>query len=219
MEIREILLKEQIVPYELHIKNNKRCYLRIKEGKLVITSSPYFSIRDIEQLIYKHQDYILKHIKNYEPQALYQAGGYVYIFNVKYEIILRDMNKRQCGIHGNSIYVYHHNIQDTIERYLKQLLFDYSEEYIFHHQTVVTRIPEITIRKMKSRWGSCFTTKNKISLNLALIHLDKDLIDYVILHELCHFLQANHSPLFYQEIAKHMPDYKQRIQRLKETTI
>ena len=54
---------------------------------------------------------------------------------------------------------------------------------------------------------------------LSLVHLEKDLIDYVIVHELTHFLQANHSALFYQEIEKRMPDYKQRIKRLKEKHI
>ena len=55
-----------------------------------------------------------------------------------------------------------------------------------------------------------------LTFNLSLIHLDKELIDYVIVHELTHFLQANHSTLFYQEIAKRMPDYKERLKRLKE---
>lgn len=219
MEKREIQIRNQTMTYELHIKNNKRCYLRIKEGKLIVSASPYFSIHEIENLIRKHQDYILENIMNYESKAVYEAGGYVYIFNIKYQIVLHDMNKKQCHIHGQSLYVYHHNIQDTVEKYLRIILTTYLKEYIPSQQMITPTMPEITIRKMKSRWGSCFTTKHKISFNLALIHLEKDLIDYVILHELCHFLQANHSPLFYQEIAKRMPDYKKRIQRLKEVGI
>ena len=48
------------------------------------------------------------------------------------------------------------------------------------------------------------------------VHLEKDLIDYVIVHELCHFLQANHSRYFYNEIEKRIPNYKECIRRLKE---
>ena len=69
---------------------------------------------------------------------------------------------------------------------------------------------------MKRRWGACFYQKNRVCFNLVLAHIDYALIDYVIVHELTHFLQANHSTLFYQEIAKRMPDYKERLKRLKE---
>ena len=72
------------------------------------------------------------------------------------------------------------------------------------------------IKFYKGRWGCCFYKENKVCFNISLIHLEKDLIDYVIVHELCHFLQANHSKEFYKEIEKRIPDYKQRIKRLKE---
>ena len=58
-----------------------------------------------------------------------------------------------------------------------------------------------------------------MSFHLSLIHLEKNLIDYVIVHELTHFLQPNHSKQFYLEIEKRMPDYKTRQQRLKEKHI
>lgn len=217
MEIHIIQLREHQVHYQLYIKrNNKRCYLRIKEGQLVVSAPPYLNIRDIEGFIRQHQEYIIKQIKQYKPKGHYVDGGYVYIFHSKYQIILRNMQKRKCVIHESFIYVYHKNIQEVIETYMKAILLAYITEYIKQRQNVISRVPEITIRKMKSRWGSCFTTRNKVSFNLALIHLDRDLIDYVILHELCHFIVANHSPLFYQEIEKYMPDFKQRIQQLRE---
>lgn len=220
MELHEIQLGEHKVQYQLYIKrNNKRFYLRIKEGELVVSAPPYLKMRDIEGFIHQHQEYIVKHIKQYKPKGQYIDGGYVYIFHNKYQIVLRDMKKKKCVIHESFLYVYHQNIQEVVENYLKAILMAYITEYIKQRQNVISRVPEITIRKMKSRWGSCFTTRNKVSFNFALVHLDRDLIDYVIVHELCHFIEANHSPLFYQEVEKHMPDYKQRIKRLKEVGI
>ena len=64
-----------------------------------------------------------------------------------------------------------------------------------------------------------FQIKKKVSFNLALVHLDKSLIDYVIIHELCHFIQPNHSKSFYQEVGKRLPDYKIREKKLKEIGI
>ena len=61
---------------------------------------------------------------------------------------------------------------------------------------------------MKSRWGSCIRNKGKITLNLKLIHTPIDCIDYVVLHELMHFVNKNHDKAFYNLIEKHMPEWK-----------
>ena len=127
----------------------------------------------------------------------------------------------KAAIHEDKIYVYHHKIQEIIENELKNILYDYLVKQICYYLN--TRfdltMPEIEIKKYKSRWGACFSKQNKVSFNLALVHLDKNLIDYVIIHELCHFIQPNHSKLFYQEIEKRLSDYKIREKRLKEIGI
>ena len=72
--------------------------------------------------------------------------------------------------------------------------------------------PEIYIRNMKSRWGSCTPARNTITLNKKLIHYPLEFIEYVVLHEFVHFIQPNHSKAFYNIIENYMPDYKQRMQ-------
>lgn len=73
--------------------------------------------------------------------------------------------------------------------------------------------PELRLRRMRARWGSCSNT-GKITLNTKLIHLDLALIDYVIMHELCHLIEHNHSKRFYALLARMMPDWKARRARL-----
>lgn len=68
---------------------------------------------------------------------------------------------------------------------------------------------------MKSRWGSC-TNQKIITLNIYLMMLPQNLIDYVILHELSHTKHLNHSKQFWSEVEKFMPNYKVRKQMLKE---
>ena len=70
--------------------------------------------------------------------------------------------------------------------------------------------PNITIRTMKARWGSCIESKKSILLNSELIGAPKFCIDYVILHELIHFKFRTHDKNFYnlQEVV--MPDWKKR---------
>ena len=71
--------------------------------------------------------------------------------------------------------------------------------------------PQIKIRDMKSRWGSCTPAKNSITLNKKLIHYPFEFIEYVVLHEFVHFIQPNHSQAFYHIIENYMPDYKERM--------
>ncbi len=76
--------------------------------------------------------------------------------------------------------------------------------------------PEIKFRKMKSQWGNCHPKKGVLTFNTRLAYVPPECIEYVVAHELTHFLQPNHSPLFYSELEKVMPDWKARRQRLKD---
>ena len=67
--------------------------------------------------------------------------------------------------------------------------------------------PEIAIRAMRSRWGSC-SSKGRITLNVKLIKVPKSYIDYVIFHELCHLAEPNHSPRYYELLDRVLPDWR-----------
>ena len=73
----------------------------------------------------------------------------------------------------------------------------------------------LRVRKMKTRWGVNNVTKKIITLNSELLHKDVSLIDYVIVHELCHFYEANHSKRFWLEVEKRYPYYKLARKRMR----
>ncbi len=72
----------------------------------------------------------------------------------------------------------------------------------------------IAIRKQKSLWGSC-SAKGNLNFNCLLMLCPEDVLDYVIVHELCHRKELNHSPRFWAEVERILPDYKQRLKWLK----
>lgn len=74
---------------------------------------------------------------------------------------------------------------------------------------------KITIRNQVSRWGSCSSNGN-LNFNCLLMLAPEEVIDYVVVHELCHRKHMNHSPLFWDEIRKIMPDYEKSVRWLKE---
>jgi predicted metal-dependent hydrolase len=73
----------------------------------------------------------------------------------------------------------------------------------------------LVIRPLKSRWGSC-SIKGRITLNSELIKLDPRLIDYVIIHELCHLKFHNHGPDFHKLLGELIPDYKSLRKELRK---
>lgn len=76
-------------------------------------------------------------------------------------------------------------------------------------------VGRITIRNQKTRWGSC-SSKGNLNFNCLLMLCPEKVRDYVVVHELCHRKELNHSPRFWNEVARVMPDYVERRKWLKD---
>ena len=85
----------------------------------------------------------------------------------------------------------------------------------FYAQEIGVTYTGITIRNQKSRWGSCSSAGN-LNFNCLLMLTPPEVIDYVVVHELCHRLQMNHSRCFWAEVERILPDYKKRRKWLKD---
>ncbi len=76
---------------------------------------------------------------------------------------------------------------------------------------------KVTVRAQRTRWGSC-SNRGAISLNWRLLLLPSRLCDYVLVHELCHIKEMNHSPAFWQHVASQVPDFRARRRELDSMT-
>ena len=76
----------------------------------------------------------------------------------------------------------------------------------------------VTIKDYKSRWGAC-SVRGDISYNWRIILTPHRIVDYVVVHELCHMLEHNHSPRYWRHVAHHMPDWRDRRDWLKHNPI
>ncbi len=97
------------------------------------------------------------------------------------------------------------------ERYLRKIV----DMYYPYFERRGVAYPSIQVRKLKSRWGSCTPARHSIRLNSQLLDVPKAAAEHVVVHELCHFLEANHSPAFWAEVERVLPDYCERKALLK----
>lgn len=87
--------------------------------------------------------------------------------------------------------------------------------YTLNEEFFQKPVGDIRLKYIHSRWGSC-SARGNINLSTRLLFAPDEVIDYVIIHELAHLVEHNHSPEFWKEVARAMPDYKRHEKWLKE---
>lgn len=193
-------------------KNNKNIYLRFKEdGKLYATCNRFVKNQEIEKLIDNNKDKLEKMYLNMK-----QKNDNDLFFNYlgkKYTIVF-DKNVKNITFDKDIVLA---NNQKALDKFYKQETIRLFTKEVLRIKPYFKNIPEFTlkIRNMKTRWGVCNRSNNTITLNSELIKKDIDLLDYVIIHELCHFYEANHSSNFWEIVSKYYPNYKEARKRLR----
>ncbi|NDK08331.1 DUF45 domain-containing protein, partial [Candidatus Gracilibacteria bacterium] len=108
------------------------------------------------------------------------------------------------------------SLNETSSKILKNFLFDESKKLTDQYSDLLG-IPyeKLTIKDLKSKRGSC-TRSQKIVLNLKLLHIPKKFLEYVIIHEVCHLKEKNHSKKFWKIVEGFLPNYKEIRKELKK---
>ena len=208
----EVQLGDYVVNLEIEKKNNKNIYFRFKDNNtLYVTCNHLVSTKKIIKLIKQDEKSLLKMYKSYQLREENNKG-----FNYLGEsyTVVYDESVKELKIEDNMVYVKN---EKELNKWLKRECERIFQERIKLILNNFSNIPpfKLRIRKMKTRWGVNNVTKKIITLNSELIKKDITLIDYVIIHELCHFYEANHSKNFWKEVEKRYPYYKLARKRLR----
>lgn len=89
---------------------------------------------------------------------------------------------------------------------------------LHHNQAHGFTWNRVSIKNLSSRWGSC-SENNNLNYNYKIVHLPGDLAEYIVVHELCHLGEMNHSPSFWRLVAKTVPDHRARRKQLNRYLI
>ena len=107
---------------------------------------------------------------------------------------------------------------EEIEKLVQKALQVLPEKVEHYARIIGVTYGRISIRNQKTRWGSC-SSKGNLNFNCQLMRLPEELQDYVVVHELCHRKEMNHSSDFWKEVEYIMPDYQERRARLKQVRV
>ena len=205
-------IKNKEYPVIITKKRNKNTYIRVKEdGKIYVTTSYLATKKQIIELLEKHELDLLKMIDKIENKL--EKEKKFYYLGKEYEVIYMPT---PLEIVDNRIYVID---EKNLNKWLKQEMETiYQKRIIYWYQKFEESIPypKLKIRKMKTRWGVCNKRDNSVTLNSELIRYEMDKLDYVIVHELSHFVHFNHSSDFWKLVSKYFPNYKKAREDLKE---
>lgn len=235
MEKESVDINGEKIVFFVQRKNIKNINLKVNIDKKVTMSIPMkMEIEIAKDFIKKKAEWIKKQQKYYDSFAeekeniTFENGETVYLLGKQYKMKIMPANKNEISIKDKYFEInikerYIENkkyIRKVYDQWLKEYSYEVLSGLVEKYQTLLKKynikIPKIEIRQMKSRWGSCLPSNNKVIFNLNLIKTPICCIEYVVLHELSHFKYQNHSKSFYNFVTIFMPDWNTRKKILDE---
>jgi predicted metal-dependent hydrolase len=196
-------------------------YIRIQinpAGNVDIIVPRGGSVIKAQKFLLEKKEWILKHLSRIiVKEENYKFLGQKIYIEQQFDLFIKKFKIELIGNKLLFIIPEGKEIAESklFEEWLKNKAIEYLPERIRTiSKNINLNFNKINIRGHKSRWGSCSKNKN-LSFNYKLMCFSKEVIDYVIIHELCHLKEMNHSKRFWNLIEYYMPDYKKYKMLLK----
>lgn len=197
-------------------KRSKRIQLQFCAYRgLIITSPVQLGTKRLEKICFDNQEWIKTQQQKHplqQAEALPNTLDLVALEKMlTLKFVLGEKNKtKENGLHltiiahskEQQIIVLKRWIRKQAKRLLSKKLNEWSKNTHLHYS-------KLTVRSQKSRWGSC-SSSGTISLNDQLLFMPLSVLDYIIVHELCHTVHPNHAPRYWALLEQHYPNFKQQ---------
>ena len=216
------------IKYKVIKKDIKRLsisYNRLNE--LEIKMPINLDERVVYDFINDHIDWILKNEPNKPlPHESYHDGDSYLFLGKTYKLRIIYQWHEEVIKGSDTITVYAKS-EDRIEKLLDKFRRD-AADIVFNEvlyksfeamKSDLKAYPELIIKTSKAKWGCCYFKENKIMLNISLIHTPVYLIEYVVFHELTHFVYPNHQREFHNYLRRYVRDENERRKMLKDYNI
>ena len=178
--------------------NRKTLAIQINPDLSVTVRAPMYAPQsDIERILREKESCIQKHIEKIREQEA-----------------KRKKTQGEKGEYGEFVerdYLTNEEIKKLADKALQYI----PKRVSYFAKQIGVTYGKIKIRNQKTRWGSC-SSKGNLNFNCLLMLTPPEVIDYVVVHELCHRKEMNHSRVFWVEVEKVLPNYKEQVKWLKE---
>ena len=202
-----INIDDKMYNVEVSRKKNKNLYIRVEDNLNINVSCPFlYTNKMIEKILYDNIDSIKNMLLKTIELNNKKLDENSKILGKEITIIYKDVLKPIFS--DNTLIVkdvkmkdkwYKNKAYEVFRIYLDEAYYAFDEKIPY---------PTLKVRNMKTRWGVCNRKNNSITLNFELIKKDHKYLNYVIVHELSHFVHFDHSKDFWETVNKYCPEYK-----------
>ncbi len=223
----EIKIEDEIIECKLIKSDRKSIAIEItRDGEVLIRVPKKMKEQDLGRIIKSRQRWIYVRVmaaRERQPVSnLYVTGRKLLFLGQQIELQVEYQNKRERVFQlGDKLHVW---IMEEHKEQIPRMI----EQWYRHQARIILRnltdkyanmmnlsVNQIFIKDQKTRWGSC-SAKHNLNYNYRLVMAPEPVIEYVVIHELCHLIHMNHSVDFWHEVEKVQPEYKKYRKWLKE---
>lgn len=215
------------------VRTNRRksADIRVEEGAVTIVVPSSTSAERIDQLLAAKRRWIREKIALHQeltptnPKRYVSGEAFSYLGR-NYRLKVEKGNFAPVKlVHGRLLVTVPngteqpHMVRNALVRWYKRQAEQKLTDKVERFAPVVGVEPAgVVIRTFKSRWGSC-TSKGKLEFNWRIMMAPNRMVDYVVVHELCHLIRHDHSPEFWRELERVMPEYQQCREWLRDNAM
>ena len=223
------LENDELISLEIVRKTRmKNTYLRVTSKGVIVSTNKRTPLKEIENFVFSKSSWLSKHLKAMalqEEKSAIVSGNRVYFLGQTYTLEIYQESQlkkatvnfemRKCSIYLPYEYK-HSELEELLNLFYKQEAQKKIPKMVETWSNKMGLTPSgIGFRKAKRRWGSC-SSQNSISFNYYLMKLPLSCIVYVVVHELAHIEEKNHSKSFWKLVENYLSDYKEREKELRE---
>lgn len=195
-------------------KNNKNTYIKVKPDMKIYVTTNYLATKHyIKKLLDNNKKTINKMLTSQQKKN--EKNEKFYYLGQEYDIIVMPTIDKLTIVDDKIMVKNNESLNRWLKKQMKEL---FKERLDYNYNLFEEDIPYpiLKIRTMKTRWGVCNKRDNSVTLNANLLKETIDKLDYVIIHELSHFIYFDHSKDFWNLVGKYCPNYKKIRKELKE---
>lgn len=225
----ELIVDHEVVDYRwVRSRRRRHIHLVVDESDGLQIRTPWHTtIDEVESLIARQTDWVRRalalHAQRQTERTQLVNGTRLPLMDDELELALGIGRRPRASRRGNLLMVQvpepqEKLIRDALEHWYREQAKILLSERLYRLAAAHGFSPgSVTIRGQRRRWGSC-NSKGDINLNWRLTLLPSELVDYVLLHELCHLEHMDHSHAFWAAVRRRMPDYEACLARVNAIT-